>query len=133
MNAQIRVDGLAEFQRAVRYADRAYAVELRKGLNESAEIVAKAAAPRVASLTGRLRASLKPRSTQREGRVVMGSNTVPYAGWWEFGGAVGINKSVVRDRVPQGRALYPAFVEQRAQVERVAERVLNRTADRAGL
>lgn len=133
MTIAVRVDGLNEFQRAVRNADRQLAIELRKGLNEAATVVATAARPNVASRSGRLRASLKAQSTQREGRAVMGSTSVPYAGWWEFGGAVGIGGSVVRSRVPQGRAMYPAFVAHRGQVEAIAERVLSHTADRAGL
>lgn len=133
MNEVIRVEGLKEFQKKVVAADKQFGTELRLGLNEAARIVASAAAPRVAVRSGRLRASVRALSTQREGRAVMGSAAVPYAGWWEFGGAVGRNKSVLRPRVPQGRALYPAFIAQRVQVEAVAARVLNRSADRAGL
>lgn len=129
----VRVQGLNEFQKAVRHASTDLAKDLRRGLNEAATLVGNETKSRVPQRSGALWRSIKPRSTQREGRVIMGSDAVPYAGWINFGGAVGRDHSVVRPRVPEGRYLYPAYLAHRAQVEVIADNVLNRVADRAGL
>lgn len=125
--------GLVEFQRALRQADRQLAIDLRHGLNEAAQIVDDAATARVPKRTGRLAASIRPLSTQREGRVVMGTvKRVPYAGWIEFGGNKrnkGGNPSR-RPFVKGGRFLFPAFRDRRVAVRAKLEAVLDRMAER---
>lgn len=59
--------------------------------------------------TGKLEGTLRARSTQREGRVILGNASTPYAGWWEFGGDTHSPRGgVVRAHEPEGRTMYPA-------------------------
>lgn len=132
MTEQVRIEGLREFRAAVRAADASLGREIRKALNKAAEIVAPEAQKTIPRRTGRLAASVRPASTQTEGRVAMGSNAVPYAGWMNFGGAVGRKHATVRPRVPEGRYLYPAFQRRESDVQEAAEDALNVIADIAG-
>lgn len=85
----VAVDGLDDFVRGLRRADRDLANQMRAVFNDSTELVARIARARVPRRSGRLAASILPRSTQRQGRVKMGTpKRVPYAGWIEFGGTI---------------------------------------------
>lgn len=84
--------------------------------------------------TGRLAASIKPASTQRAGRVGYSSPTkVPYAGFIEFGGSVGRNRSVKRPFVSKGRYLFPAAEAEREPIMRTLESELGKLIRRVGL
>jgi phage gpG-like protein len=127
----VQVEGLKEFRKALRDADRALGPELRKGLNQAADIVVKAARPKIAVQTGRLQKSLRARSSQREGIVVLGSARLPYAGWWEFGGKVPHGPS--KQFIPTGRALFPAAKERNPEIMAEMERIVDGLARKAGL
>lgn len=128
--AAVRVEGLRELQRALVATDRQFGIELRLALNEAAKIVAADAARKVPQRSGNLARSIRPSSTQREGRVTMGNARVPYAGFIEFGGKVGINKSVSRKFIKGGRYLFPALRDNRAEVVAIGTKILDRAADR---
>lgn len=124
----IEVQGLREFAAKMRTARPELAKELKVGLNDAAEIVVNAAEPKVPHLSGNLARTLRATSTPKVGKVTMGKSSVPYAGFIEFGGAVGRNRSVRRPRVPQGRYLLPAYEANRARVQVVAEHVISEVA-----
>lgn len=84
--------------------------------------------------TGKLAASIQPASTQKTGRVAYSQPaSVPYAGFIEFGGAVGRNKSVKRPFVRGGRYLFPAAEAEREPVFDTLSTELDRLIRRAGL
>lgn len=130
MQPQIVVTGLSDFVRGLRAADRELPREFRRMLNQAAERVAETAArlaepqfitPR-SERTGNLLKSIKPASTQREGRVKMGTpKRVPYAGWWEFGGSRPHDRPIVKS----GRALYPALMEERDEIVEDMDRIVD--------
>lgn len=140
----MRVEGLNDLQRTLRQADAQLPRELRQGLNEVAEIVAAEARRRVPVSTGadrkkkghsrgHLRDQIRPRSTQRQGRVQMGARVRgAYAGWIEFGG----NKKNKGGRPSSrpfyrmGRYLYPSYLRRRSEVTAKAEEVIARLARR---
>lgn len=105
----IRIHGLKDLQAALKAADGESQKQLRVAMNKAAEIVVDDARRRVPSRTGRLRASYRAQSGQRDAKVVAGSTRVPYAGWMEWGGSVGRNKSVKRPRVSESRYMGAAF------------------------
>lgn len=108
--------------------------EMRVAFNDAAVHVVRRAAPQIPKRTGRLAAALVPASTQRVGRVGYSSPTrVPYAGFIEFGGAVGRKKAVKRPYLRKGRYLYPAAEAEREPVLRTLERSLDDLIGRAGL
>jgi phage gpG-like protein len=124
----VEVIGLREFVRKIRGANPALAIEMRLGFKRIADVVANTARPAVPELTGTLRRSLRPKSSQKSAEVAMGGNRVPYAGFIEFGGSVGRDKSVTRPFVRQGRYLRPAYERQRSFVEIEAVRLIDRVA-----
>lgn len=107
---------------------------MRVAFNEAAKHVVSRATPQVPRRSGRLAASMRPMSTQRTGRVAYGTvNQTPHAGFIEFGGRVGRNKSVARPFIRQGRYLFPAAEAEREPVIRTLERELDQLIRRAGL
>jgi hypothetical protein len=129
----IKVDGLKEFQAALREMDRDLPKQLRITLNKAATIVIDWAVPRIPKRTGRAAASVKARSSQRESRVAMGGRRAPYMPWLDFGGAVGPNRSVVRPFIKRGRFLYAGLEVKHEDVTKIMNDGLMELAASAGL
>jgi hypothetical protein len=66
--------------------------------------------------SGALAATVRASGTKTGGAVRMGRASVPYAGWFEFGGSRPDGSE--RDYLPGGRALFPAA---RTDAERAAK------------
>lgn len=130
MGFRVEASGLREFRKALRAADAQLPRELRKALNGIGQAIVNEAVPKMPKKSGKLRASVRARSTQTEGRVIVGKANVPYAGFIEFGGAVGRNRSVKRTFVKEGRYLYPAYQRRLPEVRRLTEQVVNELAQR---
>lgn len=113
----VQVEGLNRFARAMRKVDASFPARLRAGFNESARIVAEEARTSVPKKSGTLAGTIRASSTTRHARVSMGGARAPYAGFIEFGGHVGRNKSVHREYIAGGRYLFPAFKNKRTEVE----------------
>jgi hypothetical protein len=128
----IRVHGLKEYQQALRTIDKDLGVELRKGLNEAAEIVVRAARPLVPVRTGRAAASMKPGSSQRGAAIKAGGSQAAYWSWLEWGGRVGRGKSVFRPFIPEGRTIYPSLRTRNDEILAKLDEVIGRLAERAG-
>jgi hypothetical protein len=75
----MQVTGLKELRRALRQAESTLPRELRKGLNEVGMIIVSDARPRIPVRSGKLAGTLRPRSTQTIGQVVLGTARTPYA------------------------------------------------------
>lgn len=129
----ITVRGLKEFSKALRKLDAEAAKGIRLVNNEAAEIVVAKARPRIKRVTGRAAGSLKLRSTRTLVRISAGGPRAPYYPWLDWGGRTGIRRSVVRPFLKQGRYIYPALHESRAEVQSAMERGLTRIARQAGL
>lgn len=107
---QIRVDGLKEFQAALRQMDRDLPKQIRLILNDATQLVIDYAAPRVPSVTGRARGSIKAKSSQREARVAIGGRRAPYMPWLDFGGQGRVRgRPAPRPFIRKGRYLYPGL------------------------
>lgn len=109
----IRIEGLREFNRQLKTLDADLPKALRIALNQAADLVIGEARPRIPTLTGRARASLKPRSTRTAVRVQAGGRRAPYYPWLDFGGRVGRNRSIVRPFRREGRYLYDSYFDLR--------------------
>lgn len=129
----IKVAGLREFQRALKMMDGESQKKLRVVLNEAATTVARGAGRRVPRRTGRAGASVRAMSSQREARVMGGSNKVPYYPWLDFGGRVGRDRSVSRPFVQGGRYMYPTFSANRDSIYKALQKSLSDLAREAGL
>jgi hypothetical protein len=113
----IRLDGMKEFQRALRDMDRGLPKQVRLILNEATALVIDYARPRIPSLSGRAKGSVKARSSQREARVAIGGSRAPYMPWLDFGGE-GKRKGrpPARPFIKKGRYLYPGLEATRDEV-----------------
>lgn len=129
----VEVQGLREFSKALKSLDRELPIELRKGMNSIAKVVADSARTQVPKRSGKLANSIRPSSTQRVGKVTMGNAKVPYAGFIEYGGAVGRKKSVKRAFKKDGRYLRPAYEANRERVQAEMVELVDRTIRKAGL
>lgn len=119
----IEIQGLRDLQRALKQMDGESQKLLRVVLNSAAETVIGGARRRVPrGPSGNARASLKPRSGQREAIVVGGGRKAPYYGFLEFGNkvraghGVGRGDSVPRKFVPGGRYMYPSWAANRKSI-----------------
>lgn len=129
----IKVQGLREFQRALKQMDGESQKQLRVVLNTVSETVAKGAARRVPTKTGRAAASLRAQSSQREARVTGGSKKISYYGWLDFGGRIGRDKSNRRPFVKSGRYMYPTYSANRDSIYKALAAGLANLARDAGL
>lgn len=131
----VRLDGLAEFNRALKRMDAGLPKEVRLALNEAADIIIDATVPKVPKRTGRAARSLKAKSTRTAARVAGGGNRAPYYPWLDFGGKVGRNRSVDRRFYKFGRYLYRKYFDLKDSGEfvEVLTDALKRVTRKAGL
>lgn len=130
-DSTIQVRGLRELRGALREVEKTLGPELRKGLNEVAEVVLDTARPMVPTRSGKARSSLKAGSTEKAVQIKAGGKKAPYWGWLDFGGRVGKNKSVKRPFIQDGRYIYPTLTKKRQAVEDKLFEVIDRVT--AGL
>lgn len=129
----IKIQGLKEFQRALKEMDGESQKQLRVVLNDVARTVATGAARRVPRQTGRAAASLREQSSQREARVIGGSKKVPYYGWLDFGGRVGRDRTVRRPFIKAGRYMYPTLGANKETIGKALQQGLAQLARDAGV
>lgn len=131
---RIEVQGLRELQRALRDVDAQLPKQLRVALNTASELVIDYARGRMPSRTGKARASLKARSSQRQARVALGGRAAPYAPWLDFGGQ-GRRKGrpPARPFIREGRYVYRGLAVHRQDIQNTLERALVDVAKGAGL
>lgn len=130
---EIRIDGLTQFTRNLRKADRDLSRTMRLALDRAAQIVIDEARPKVPKRSGRASASIRPQSTSTAVRVSAGGRRAPYYPWLDFGGRVGRRKRTWRQFMKEGRYLYPAYFAKRGEVRRILEDTLLDAISRAGV
>jgi hypothetical protein len=134
MVAKIEVTGLRDFQRQLKAMDAGLPKQLRLALNEASTVVVDYASARMPSRSGRARASLKARSTQRTARVALGGNRAPWAPWLDFGGEGRVKgRPAARPFIKAGRYVYPALDIKRAEITEIMSNALTQLAKDAGL
>ncbi len=79
------IEGLAEVNKALRSMSKDTRDSMKATHKKAAEIVIQGAKRYVPVVSGKLAASIRDGSTQRMGRVRVGSASVPYAGPIHFG------------------------------------------------
>jgi hypothetical protein len=131
---KIEVTGLREFQRSLKLMDAGLPKKIRVVLNDAAKLVTDEAGARMPTKTGRARASLKARSTQRDARVGLGGKRAPYAPWLDFGGE-GRRKGrpAARPFLKNGRYVYVALDHNRAKITAAMQDGLAELARDSGL
>lgn len=113
----IKVVGLNEFRRGLRGLDSALPKAVRTTLNSVVELFIGFVRPKVPSVSGAARASLRPQSTQSAAKIAAGGPRAPYYAWLDFGGRVGRRKQTKRPVIAGGRYIFPTLGEHRADIE----------------
>lgn len=129
----VKVEGLAEFNRNLRKLSSDLPKALRLAHNEAAQLIVDYAKPRVPRRTGRAAGTVKAKSTRTESRVSGGSKAASYYPWLDFGGRVGIKRSVHRPFIKQGRYLYPALGAKYDEFEALLTEKLIQVAGQSGV
>jgi len=150
VESAIRIEGLAQFSRALRKLDNDLPKLLRLAMNDAAAVVVDYGQARMPRRTGRAVSTIKARSTRTSVRVVEGGPKAPYVPWLDFGGTVGRGRrrirtgrgirgaarfagSVKRPYYNEGRYLYPALHDKRDEIQAALENALTGVATAAGL
>ncbi len=133
MEASIRIEGLREFNRALRQLDNDLPRMLRLAMNKAAAVVVDYGQARMPRRSGRAVATIKASSTRTSVRVAEGSRRAPYVPWLDFGGKVGRSHSVGRPYIKGGRYLYPALTDKRDEIQAALESALSEVVSAAGL
>lgn len=134
----IQIRGLAEFKAVVRAMDANTPKQMKNALNGVAKIVVVGARVRTPVKSGRLRGSIRAASTPTRAQIRMGSGTVRYAGFIDYGGKAGPRANTqghqVRGRpfIRTGRIMYPAFIQQRPLIEAELRKALIAVATTSG-
>lgn len=128
MTAKLDVDGLDPFRKGIAEAAAGLPAVLEEVFDEAADLLVRDVRRLQPRRTGRLAASVRSSG----GAVTLGVG-IPYAGWIEFGGAVGRKGAVKRRYVRSGRTLYPATRSHWAAVQGVAEDGIDRLSANSGL
>lgn len=129
----IQVENLRGLQKQLKAAENATPGMLRIALNDVSQVIVNVARPRVPSRSGAARSTLKAASTATAARVAAGGTKAPYFPWLDFGGAVGINKSVRRPFIRGGRYIYVAYSQEHKNIMRLLEKRVTDVIETAGL
>lgn len=129
----VRIEGLAEFNRALRRMDKDAPKALRLAMNDSANIIVGWARPRIPRRTGRAARSVKAQSTRTLARVVGGGARVPYYPWLDFGGRTGRDGTAQRPFQTRGRYIYEGYFQNRRLFTQTLEKSLRQIVTDAGL
>lgn len=129
----VSVTGIKEMNQALRGIDKGAPKMTKDALNGCADFLIGKAQPLIPTRTGRARRSLKKRASRTEVRIAVGGRAAPYYPWLDFGGRTGINGSVQRRFLSEGRYLYPTLRKHRQEFTAIMEGALEDVARRAGL
>lgn len=134
METSIRVGGLAQLSRALKAVDNEAPKRLRIGLNQAADLLIQHTRPKVPTVSGRARASIKARSTRTSARVAVGGTRAPYFPWLDFGGqGRRSGRPPARVFYNEGRYVYPTLAEIRPQIEQLLQDAIADVVASAGL
>lgn len=134
MTPKITVEGLREFQAALRSMDSALPRQLRLVLNEAGQLIVDYNKAHMPRKSGRAVGSVKARSTQRLAQVAIGGSKAAYAPWLDFGGEGRVKgRPPRRPFIKEGRYTYVGLRVRRDDITRVMAEGLAALARGAGL
>ncbi len=145
-SVRVEVRGLRELDQAFRSMEGRMDGALKAEFLGLATRVADTARGKVAADVGagKAAASIKPKASARGASIAFGGTAAPYYPWLDFGGSVGRGHkpgvawsgAITRDwrgkPSGEGRYVYPAIREHRADIAAGVDDVVTRLAQRAG-
>lgn len=143
MDVAVKVTNLAQFSRALKQVDADLPGDLRSSLKELAEPIAASVRGKVPVRSGKARASVKTRASQRGAAIAAGGTKAPYFHWLDFGGTTGRGHklgprrgSVKREWKGRpngsGRYVYPTISEYRDETRQAVGRAIAKSGRSAG-
>lgn len=129
----LRLDGITALRKQLKAAGEGAEKQIRPALNDAADVIVRVARPKIPSVTGAARASLRVASVGVKVRVQAGGTKAPYYPWLDYGGRVGRNKSIVRPFYGGGRYLWPAYDQERVNIMRLLDKRLADVIEANGL
>lgn len=134
MPDKITTTGIKEFQKALREMNADLPKTLRLIFNEAGALIVDYAQSHMPSDTGRARASVKARSTQRTGQISIGGNRAPYVPWLDFGGeGRRRGRPAARPFIKEGRYVYRGLRVHNEDITALMAKGLTELAQAAGL
>lgn len=131
-DTKVEVRGIRQLNSALKKMEGDLDKQLRAAFLSIAERVSSDAAGRVPKRTGRAASSIKPKASTRGASIAFGGSRAPYYPWLDFGGRVGIKKSVTRPFIKRGRYVYPAIEDDNQFIRDKTDEALERIARAAG-
>lgn len=128
----IRIQGLEEFNDQLRELEKNIPGIIRRVSEKFSDDVRSFAQSRIPRQSGRARKSIKVETKSNIVRVVGGSPRVPYYGWLEFGGTVGVGGDSVRRKWERkGRYIYEGYFQKKNQLPEIMEAILSEGVEEA--
>ena len=133
-SAKVKIEGLAEFQRAVSAMRSGLPKTVQVSLGEVLGEVVDYARPRIPRRSGRGAASVKAKANARTASLTMGGPSAPYMPWVDFGGAGRRpGRPAARPYMREGRYVYKALAVRRRDIDEIMSGALTELARTAGL
>lgn len=130
----IKVEGLADVNRALRKLDKDAPKGLRTANNEAADLLVSRTIPKIPRVTGRAAKSVRAQSTRTSARVSIGGPRAPHMPWLDFGGeGRRPGRPAARPFIKQGRYIFPTLAENEDEIGRTLVRALDQVVTDAGL
>lgn len=131
---EVAVEGLAEFNRAMRKVDAQLPSIIKAEFKEVATATAGVIAGKIPKKTGKMAASVKPRSSANYAAIAAYGAKVPYGRFVDFGGGLpgvrgvrpgGSAGASRRFWIAEGRYIFPTLYDLREESMEAAEKVLD--------
>jgi hypothetical protein len=134
VDSKIKVEGLAQLQKALRRIDSEAPKGLRLVANQAADLLIDKTRPLIPSVTGAARSSLRAQSTRTSAKVAVGGRKAGYYPWLDFGGEGRVRgRPAHREFIKEGRYLYPTLARESGSIEKILQTGIVLVAQNAGL
>ena len=133
---QVEIRGLREFRAQLRRLGASTPETVRRSSRRAAGMVIDHAKPRIPigpARNGHVRDTLRAVASGGGVYVRAGDESHRYYGFIDFGGRVGIRRSVHREYIKGGRYIYPAYSAVFPRIEQVLDDELRDAVRGAGL
>jgi hypothetical protein len=132
--ASIEIVGLREFQRALKDVEAGFPRQLRLIFNEATGLIVDYSKAHIEVRSGRAKASIKARSSQRTAAVAIGGSRAPYTPWLDFGGeGRRRGRPAARPFIREGRYVYRGLRLHHDDITTVMAKGIAELANAAGL
>lgn len=134
MSARIDITGLREVQRALREVDAGLPKQIRLIFNEATGLIVDYSKAHIEVKSGRAKASIKARSSQRTAAVAIGGGRAPYTPWLDFGGeGRRRGRPSARPFIREGRYVYKGLRLHHDDITAIMSKGLTELVQSAGL